>query len=847
MFDYPKKAELNRIIPKAKIYAFAKPTRAVRNRFVSQVAEIVWKYKLSPETVNLPARQGIQEIQVFSIALKTGELAEDVLRAMDRAIPSPILFDLTFDGRVKSTAALKHRAGVDASKTVLDDYFETDWQPAGIARPPLPVALDLAGLYAEMLRSLLPVPPRAGEPIHGQVERARLIRMKENECRRLEARIRQEVQFNRKVEINAELRFRKAELPTSGPLIMDTLKLYTQDLAAENIEKIAAIFPNCITEARGEDGKLTRAVDFDQLRQELSTSIVEGPRERYHLDWPGKREALLAANAPIAKTLRPCREESVDFETTRNVFIEGDNLDALKLLQETYLNKVKVIYIDPPYNTGNDFIYDDDFSEDTETYFERSNQKDESGNRMVANTEANGRFHSDWLTMLYPRLRLAKNLLAPNGAIFVSIADHEIHNLRMIMNEVFGADNFVATIIWQKVFSPKNSARHFSEDHDYIVVYARNAEEWKPTLLPRTEEMDARYPNADSDPRGPWTSGDLSARNYYGDGTYPVTSPSGRVIDGPPPGRYWAVSPAKFKELDNDHRIWWGADGANAPRLKRFLSEVKAGRVLQTLWVHEEVGHTQEAKKELLAAVEFANSDSTFETPKPTRLLKRILWISTLPKERAVVLDFFAGSGSTFHAAMALNAEDSGNRQVILVQLPEPIVPPPPVGHTLQTIADIAKERIRRAGAKIKAETATTAPDLDVGFRVLKIDTSNMKDVYYAPDAIKQADLLAHLDNIREDRTAEDLLFQVLVDWGVDLTLPVATETIAGKTIFFVDGNALAACFDADITEDLIRVLAKRKPLRAVFRDSSYGTDSVKINVEQIFKLLSPGTEIKSL
>lgn len=628
---------------------------------------------------------------------------------------------------------------------------------------------------------------------------------------------------------------------------MDKLRLHTPDLVADNIEKIAALFPNCVTEARDENGKLNRAVDFDLLRQELSTTIVEGPRERYHLDWPGKREALLAANAPIAKTLRPCREESVDFDTTRNLFIEGDNLDALKLLQETYLNKVKLIYIDPPYNTGNDFIYDDDFTEDTESYFERSNQRDESGNRMVANTEANGRFHSDWLTMLYPRLRLAKNLLTHDGAIFVSIADHEVHNLRMLMNEVFGAENFVATIIWQKMFSPKNSARHFSEDHDYVVVYAKTTAEWKPTLLPRTDEMNARYANPDDDPRGPWTSGDLSARNFYGEGTYPVITPSGRRIDGPPPGTYWRVSSDKLRALDEDRRIWWGADGSNVPRLKRFLCDVKSGRVPQTLWSYDEVGHTQEAKKELLAAVEFPNSDSMFDTPKPTRLLKRILQLSTAPKENAVVLDFFAGSGSTMHAAMVLNAEDGGNRRVILVQLPEMIAPMPPVGHPLRTIADIAKERIRHAGSQIRSETATTAPDLDIGFRVLKIDISNMKDVYYAPDAVLQADLLAHLDNIREDRTPGDLLFQVLVDWGVDLALPITTETLAGKQVFFVDDNALAACFDSDVTEDLVKEFAGRKPLRAVFRDSSYGSDSVKINIEQIFKLLSPETEVRSI
>jgi adenine-specific DNA-methyltransferase len=493
---------------------------------------------------------------------------------------------------------------------------------------------------------------------------------------------------------------------------MEKLKLHTPDHVAENIQKLFELFPSCITEARDEHGKLTQSVDFDQLRQELSDHVVDGPRERYHLDWPGKREAILIANAPIAKTLRPCREQSVDFDSTKNLFIEGDNLDALKLLQETYLGKVKLIYIDPPYNTGNDFVYDDDFAEDATAYFERSRQTDESGNRMVANTEANGRFHSDWLTMLYPRLRLAKNLLRDDGAIFVSIADHEIHNLRAAMNEVFGADNFVATIIWQKVFSPKNSARHFSEDHDYIVVYAKSAQTWTPCLLPRTEEMNARYSNPDEDSRGAWTSGDLSARNYYSDGTYPVTCPSGRVIEGPPPGTYWRVSPKKFKELDQDRRIWWGADGDNVPRLKRFLSDVKSGRVPQTLWTYEEVGHTQEAKKELLAVVDFPDSDSMFDTPKPTRLLKRILQLATLPGESALVLDFFAGSGSTMHATISLNSEDGGDRRAILVQLPEPLSSSAVAVGGLRTIADVC--RMRFAGPERKSKQ--TWPSLPQGW-----------------------------------------------------------------------------------------------------------------------------------
>ena len=518
----------------------------------------------------------------------------------------------------------------------------------------------------------------------------------------------------------------------------------------------------------------------------------------------------------------------------------------MKLLQETYLGKVKLIYIDPPYNTGNDFIYDDDFAEDPEIYYESSGQKDEVGKRMVANTEANGRFHSDWLTMIYPRLRLARNLLKEDGAIFVSIADHEVYNLRTIMNEIFGADNFVATIIWQKVFGPKNSARHFSEDHDYIVVYARNSANWTPNLLPRTDEMNARYSNPDGDPRGPWTSGDLSARNYYGEGTYAVKCPSGRTIEGPPPGTYWRVSKQKLEELDKDKRVWWGADGSNVPRLKRFLSEVKSGRVPQTLWGHEEVGHTQEAKKELISTVEFPNSDSMFDTPKPTRLLTRILQLSTTGSTDDLVLDFFAGSGSTMHAVMLSNAEDQGKRRTILVQLPESLGDS--VGKSkLRTIADICKERIRRAGERIKSDAAILAPELDTGFRVFKVDSSNMKDVYHAPDESRQTNLLAQADNIKADRTPEDLLFQVLLDWGVDLALPISEEALVGRSVFFVDGNALAACFDSDVTEELVNQLAKRKPLRVVFRDGSFGDDSAKINAEQIFKLLSPSTEIRSI
>jgi adenine-specific DNA-methyltransferase len=356
---------------------------------------------------------------------------------------------------------------------------------------------------------------------------------------------------------------RKILLELEFGIPMEKLKMHTLDLTAEKVRQIAELLPSCVTETQGPDGTVQQTIDFDQLRQELSDHIVEGPAERYRLDWPGKREAILAANSPIAKTLRPCREDSVDFDTTKNLFIEGDNLDALKLLQETYLGKVKLIYIDPPYNTGNDFVYRDAFAQDAETYLVESNQKDDVGNRLVVNTEANGRFHSDWLSMMYPRLKLAKNLLSEDGAIFVSIADQEVHNLRLLLDQVFGTENFIATVIWHKMDSPKNSARHFSEDHDYVLVYARRADAWRPNGLPRTEEMVARYKNPDNDPRGPWLLSDLAARNYYSQGRYPITTRVGRVIEGPPAGSYWRVNKERFDELDKDNRIWWGESGDN--------------------------------------------------------------------------------------------------------------------------------------------------------------------------------------------------------------------------------------------------------------------------------------------
>ncbi|MGE8175419.1 site-specific DNA-methyltransferase [Pseudomonas fluorescens] len=623
---------------------------------------------------------------------------------------------------------------------------------------------------------------------------------------------------------------------------MDKLKMHSPNLTNANIEKLIQLFPNCGTEVVNGRGGLKKAIDFDLLRQELSEQVVEGPQERYQLNWPGKREALLAANAPIARTLRPFREQSVDFDETQNLFIEGDNLEVLKLLQESYLGKINVIYIDPPYNTGRDFIYDDDFKDDTESYLIRSNQADESGLRIVANTEANGRFHSDWLSMVYSRLRLARNLLRDDGVMFISIDDNEVDNLRKICNEVFGEDNFVAQVVWQKVYAPKNSADWFSEDHDYVLVYAREKSSWRPEKLARTAEMEARYKNPDNDSRGPWKAENMSARNRYDAGVYSVTCPSGRIIEGPPTGRYWVIDERKFKALDADKRIWWGADGKNTPAVKRFLSEVASGRTPQTLWFYNEVGHTQDAKKTLLKYVQFQHTENVLNSVKPVELLQRILQLASKPDENSIVLDFFSGSATTAHAVLKQNFEDGGNRRFICVQIPEPLPKPEP---GLGSIFEMGLNRVRNFSAELRGQGAGTK--LDLGFRVLKTETSNMKEVYYAPDAVSQDLLFDHVDNIREDRTAEDLLFQVLLDWGVDLALPISQQSIAGKTVFFVDGNALLACFDTGIDEDFVKQVAGHKPLRVVFRDAGFASDSVKINVEQVFKLLSPATEIKTL
>lgn len=627
---------------------------------------------------------------------------------------------------------------------------------------------------------------------------------------------------------------------------MDKLKMHSPDFTATNIARLAGLFPNCVTEVRDAKGELKQAIDFDLLRQELAPSIVEGPQERYQLNWPGKREALLTANAPIAKTLRPCREESVDFDTTQNLFIEGDNLDALKLLQETYLNKVKLIYIDPPYNTGNDFIYEDDFADDSESYKLRSNQEDEAGNRLVANPESNGRFHSDWLSMMYSRLKLARNLLDVDGTIFISIDENEVKNVRGLCDEVFGESNFIAEVVWEKMYTTKNDASLMSSSHEYLVCYAKSIASSGIGLLPRTAEMNARYSNPDGDPRGPWKPIPMYADGERRNGRFVITSPTGRQHE-PQPNSHWRYAEKDVLSLLGDNRISFGRDGDSQPNLKRFLSEVRDGVKAKTLWSHKEVGSNDTASREVRELFNLSRSPMSF--PKPTTLIRRILQLAANQKN-AVILDFFAGSGTTAHAVMALNAEDGGHRRYVVVQLPESCGDDSDaIVAGYRTVAEIGKERIRRAGKKIREEIPDKLglADLDIGFRVLKIDTSNMNEVYYTPDAVTQEALPGLVDNIREDRTPEDLLFQVLLDWGVDLALPIGQQTIAGKTVFFVDGNALAACFDTGIDEDFVKQLAAHKPLRVVFRDAGFAGDSVKINVEQLFKLLSPATEIKTL
>lgn len=615
------------------------------------------------------------------------------------------------------------------------------------------------------------------------------------------------------------------------------MRMESVDMTAQNIEKIGAMFPNCITETIDENGKPKKAINFELLKQMLSDEVIDG-EEAYEFTWVGKKAAIVEAHKPIRKTLRPCKEESKEWDKTENLYIEGDNLEVLKLLQESYLNKVKMIYIDPPYNTGNDFIYNDDFKMSVDEYADEISETDADGNRMFKNTDTNGRFHSDWCSMIYSRLMLARNLLSDDGVIFISIDDNEVDNLRKCCDEVFGGSNFVAELIWERAYSPKNDAKYISNSHDYVLMYARNIDGFVIGRLPRTEEANARYRNLDNDPRGVWKPSDMSVKTYNAECDYPITTPSGRVIE-PPTGRCWSLSKNAFLERLQDNRIYFGADGGSVPCIKRFLSELKFdGMAPTSILFYKEVGHSQEGAKEVTKLLEAG----AFDGPKPIRLLRRLLTLANLKKDD-IVLDFFSGSATTAHATMELNAEDGGNRKFIMVQLPEKTDEKSEAYKAgYKNICEIGKERIRRAGDKIKAETGA---DIDYGFRVLKLADSNMTDVYYSADEYDQNMLSKLESNVKADRSDIDLLFGCLLEWGLPLSLPYKSEQIEGCTVHTYNDGDLIACFDKNVPDNVIKTVAKRKPLRAVFRDNSFANSPAKINVTEIFKLLAPDTRVK--
>jgi len=663
---------------------------------------------------------------------------------------------------------------------------------------------------------------------------------------------------------------------------IEKLKLHSPDLTQDNIAKIRALFPGCVTEARDEDGQLVLKVDFDQLRQELSDSIVEGPQERYHLNWPGKREALIKANAPIAKTLRPYPDESVDFDTTRNLFVEGDNLEGLKLLQEMYLGDVKMIYIDPPYNRkkGENLVYRDDFIGNTFEFLSQSNQISSDGERLIANTEANGRFHSDWLSMMYARLRICKNILAKDGVVVISIDDSETSNTLQICYEVFGESNFVGTLIWKN--ATDNNPTNIAVEHESIHVFAKSKQDlegvWRSSvsaikdvlksvgdkILSEVSTQEGRQSaytdwfRENKSQLGPLDrykyideggiyTGSQSVHNpgkegYRYDVPHPIT---GEPCKEPLMG--YRFPQATMERLLNEDRILFGEDHTKIVELKVYASEF-SDKLSSVFDLDGRTGPYD--LKEL-----FPEGRKVFSNPKPVLLLERLISFTT--SKGHICIDLFAGSSTLAHALMALEADEPKGRKFISMQYPERIKPDNKDSKEAYnfcteaslepTISEISKERIRRAGQKILEGECHSEWNKDVGFRVLKIDSSNMADVFYTPDATSQKDLLASVDNIKPDRSPEDLLFQVLVDWGVDLTLPISSETIDGKTVFSVAGTAMMACFDDGVDEALVKKLAERQPMRVVFKDTGFKDDATKINVRQIFKSLSPDTEVKAI
>ncbi len=605
----------------------------------------------------------------------------------------------------------------------------------------------------------------------------------------------------------------------------------------KNIDAVRRLFPHCVTEAKGKDGQIQPAIDFDLLRQELSDCLIEGPTERYQLNWPGKRAAIAAASEPIRKAFFPQPKESLHFQTTQNLFIEGDNLDALKLLQEIYLARVKAIYIDPPYNTGKDFLYKDKFAMSKKEWSEKTAERDEEG-RLIANPDSGGRYHSNWLSMIYPRLKLARNLLSQDGVIFISIDDNEQHNLRKLCDEIFGSINFIAKISWQGMDTIKNDAKHFSSNTEFVFVYAREIDKVEIGGFPKTEKQRRTYKNYDNDPRGDYLLTPIHAKTGTEESNYEFTFPNGQKWKAPA-GRHPSFSKENLQSLVDDDRILLDPEGKKTPQKKTYWNETSQTMRPTTFWPYKEYGSTRQANAEMRKLM----GRGMFENPKPVRLVEHLLRLSTSAgkggEEGDIVLDFFAGSCTTAHAVMKLNKEDGGNRRFIMVQLPEKCGEKTEAFKAgYKTIADIGKERIRRAAQQL-GDTS--------GLRVLKIGDSNFKDCRLLPDEYKLENLMDLADNLLPNRKPLDLLFEAMWILGLDLHSPIQTQTIQNKQVFFVGDSHAIACFEEGLTEEFAKGLANYKPRRGVLLDGGFASDAVRINIEQLFQQLSPATHITIL
>ena len=639
------------------------------------------------------------------------------------------------------------------------------------------------------------------------------------------------------------------------------LDMHTRDKVDEKINNIGNLFPNCITETLDENGKPVKAVDFDMLKQELSKVIVDGPKERYQFTWPDKKKSMLLANSPISATLRPCREESVKFDTTKNLYIEGDNLDVLKLLQETYLGKVKMIYIDPPYNTGNDFVYEDNFDINSELYKDMSGDYDDQGNRLRKNNDTNGRFHTDWLNMMYPRLKLARDLLREDGVICISIDDNEVASLKLLCEDFFGKNNFEGHIHWRRRHNqPNDKTKMIGLVAEHIIIYAKNSDYLRSLGVGKID-LTGSFSNPDNDPRGDWASKPWKVGSDQSGSRYQITTPNGMVLE-----EDWMGEEATYKKLLADNRIIFPRGGDGSPRKKYFKFErAEEGQCATNWWDSNQFGNNQGANDCMTGLFGVKN---VFSNPKPIELLKGLFQITNV-KENDIILDFFSGSGTTAHAAMQMNLELNASLKYILIQLPENLdksyqdsagktkdqlkvaIDFLDTLHKPHLVTEIGKERIRRASKKITEENKDKLGtyNLDIGFRVLKLDSSNMKNVYYSPETyVNDPTLFDQVhDNIKKDRSSEDLLFQVMLDLGIELSADIRTEKIAGKNIYSVKDNYLIACFDNDVTDELLTHIAKRKPFYVVLRDSSFTRDDTASNFEQIFATWSPETIKKVL